>query len=136
MVAKLSGKIDEFSFLENDDSVLGRISIHNPAKPPVYDDKLSGLGFCVDSLYGNRIEVSSYEFDGRKYKYTLHFVMYDIFGLDKNDIEQRRIAFMPFGVLAGFRSWYILQHYDKYNKKYKPYISYMEFDRTFEGEIA
>lgn len=87
-------------------------------------------------MYGNRIEVSSYEFDGRKYKYTLHFVMYDIFGLDEKDIEQRRIAFMPFGVLAGFRSWYILQHYDKYNKKYKPYISYMEFDRTFEGEIS
>ena len=135
MVTKLNGIIDEFSPLENDGGVLGRISIHNPAKPPVYDDKLSGLGFCVDSLYGNRIEVSSYEFDGRKYKYTLHFVMYDIFGLDDKDIEQRRIAFMPFGVLAGFRSWYILQHYNKYDGKYKPFVSYMEFDRTFEGEI-
>ena len=103
---------------------------------PVYDDKFKGLGICVDSLYGNRIEVSSYSFDGKRFEYTLHFVMYDIYGLDSNDIENRKVWNMiPFGISAGFRGWYILQHYDKYNKKYKPYISYMEFDRTFEGEI-
>ena len=54
-----------------------------------------GLGICVDGLYGNRIEVTSYEFDGVNYKHTLHFTMYDIFGLDSSDITDNYISFAP-----------------------------------------
>ena len=114
----------------------GNSSQWNKVNEPIYNDYFSGLGICVDGLYGNRIEVTSYVFDGVNYKYTLHFTMYDIFGLDSSDITDNYISFAPpFGILAGFRAWYILQHYDEYAGKYQLFISYMEFDKTFEGTI-
>jgi len=103
---------------------------------PIYNDYFSGLGICVDSLYGNKIEVTSFKFDGKNYEYTLHFTMYDIYGLGSDDLTDNAAKFLPqFGFLDGFRSWYILQHYNKYQGNYQPYISYMEFDKTFEGTI-
>lgn len=102
---------------------------------PFYNDKFSGLGITVDGLAGNRIEVSAFKLDGKHYSGTLHYVMYDIYGLDSTDITDEYAAFFDFGVLNGFRHWYILQHWDKYEGKNRPFITYMEFDRTFEGEI-
>ena len=40
-----------------------------------------------------------------------------------------------FGLLNGFRHWYVLQHWDEFEDQNKPFISYMEFDRHFEGDI-
>ena len=73
----------------------GNSSQWNKVNEPIYNDYFSGLGICVDGLYGNRIEVTSYEFDGVNYKYTLHFTMYDIFGLDSSDITDNYISFAP-----------------------------------------
>ena len=42
----------------------------------------------------------------------------------------------PFGILFGFRSWYILQHWDKYDGDIQPFVTYMEFDKTIEGVIG
>lgn len=103
---------------------------------PYYNDRFTGLGICVDGLYGNKVEETSYKFDGANYKYTMKFTMYDIFGLDSNDITDRYVDYAPpFGMLAGFRSWYIMQHYDKYGGDYQPFITMMEFEKTFEGSI-
>jgi len=39
----------------------------------------------------------------------------------------------PKSAMSGlFNSWYILQHYKGYNKKYKPYNTYVEFEVVFE----
>ena len=100
---------------------------------PYYDDYLSGLGICVDSLYGHRIEVTSYTYDGHNYSYTLHFTMYDIFGLDASDLTNGN--YIDYGVIGMFREWYILQHYEKFEGAHRPYITYIEFDYTFKGEI-
>ncbi len=43
---------------------------------------------------------------------------------------------LDYGFLFGFRSWYILQHYDEYGGKNKPFITYMEFEETIRGSIA
>ena len=40
-----------------------------------------------------------------------------------------------FDLLNGFRHWYVLQHWDEFEGQNKPFISYMEFDRHFEGDI-
>lgn len=58
----------------------------------VYDDAFSGLGICVDGLYGNEIELISYYFDGTNYEYTLKFTLYDIYGLDSADIEANKMV--------------------------------------------
>lgn len=108
----------------------------NEINMPFYNDKLSGLGITVDGLYGNRVEVTKYEQEGNYYKCSIHFTMYDIFGLDDGDITDSYMTFAPpFGILAGFRSWYILQHWDKYDGEVKPFITYMEFDKEIEGII-
>lgn len=137
LIKSNNGNIASVKYDKNnrdDSSMVSKMS--NKVNEPIYNDYFSGLGICVDGLYGNRIEVTSYEFDGVNYKYTLHFTMYDIFGLDSSDITDNYISFVPpFGILAGFRAWYILQHYDEYAGKYQPFISYMEFDKTFGGTI-
>ncbi|MCM1399316.1 MAG: DUF3289 family protein [Clostridium sp.] len=103
---------------------------------PHYTEPFSGLGICVDSLYGNRFEITSYKFDGKNYEYTLRFTFYDVFGLDSGDIKDSGVSkHFKFGMIGGFRSWYILQHCNLYNGDYKPYISYMTFERTFQGQI-
>lgn len=57
------------------------------------------------------------------------FTLYDHFGLDQADVEK-------FGFEAGFRSWYVLQHYSEYNYAYKPFLTMMEFDVTISGTIS
>ena len=99
-----------------------------------YEDKFGGLGICVDGTYGNQNEITSYSFDGKNYEYTIKYTIYDVFGLDKNDISDPN-RLMQFGILHLFRYWYILQHYDKYNGDYKPFITYISFEETMKGKI-
>lgn len=103
---------------------------------PSYDDKFGGLGITVDGLAGNKIEVSSFKLDGNHYSGTLHYTMYDIYGLDSSDITDQYAFSFDFGLLNGFRHWYILQHWDEFAGQNKPFITYMEFDRDFEGYIS
>ena len=88
-------------------------------------------------MCGNEIEISSYKFDGINYEYTLKFTMYDIYGLDSADIEENKYVdnVSGFGILAGFRSWYILQHCNLYGGDYQPFITYASFKKTVKGNI-
>ncbi|MCL6574041.1 MAG: DUF3289 family protein [Bacillus sp. (in: Bacteria)] len=58
----------------------------------------------IHGFEGNSIELSSVRKNGSTYSGTLHFKLWDNFGLDEEDVTQQRYA-------AGLRSWYILQHY-------------------------
>lgn len=51
------------------------------------------------------------------------FKYFDHFGLEESDH-----IWAP-----GFCDWYTLQHYDRFNKAYKPFITYIEFDEPFSG---
>ena len=62
----------------DDSSMVSKM--RNKVNEPIYNDYFSGLGICVD---------------GVNYKYTLHFTMYDIFGLDSSDITDNYISFAP-----------------------------------------
>lgn len=92
-------------------------------------DITGGLTICVKDTWGNTVEVTDYTFDGEHFSGNLHFCIYDNFGLDKPDVEKTYVE------LAGFRAWYVLQHYDQLGGAYVPYISIMEFDVPFEGNI-
>jgi uncharacterized protein (TIGR03034 family) len=99
---------------------------------PVYNtdsDIINGLTICVDGLWGNKIEVSSYSISGNSYSYTLHYTLYDHFGLDQPDVEK-------YGPLTGFRSWYVLQHYSEYDSAYMPFLTIIEFDVIVSGTIS
>lgn len=90
---------------------------------------LGGLTISINDLWGSNVCITNYSFDGTRFSGTLHFTLYDHFGLDQPDVEKIYVN------LAGFRAWYVLQHSTKYNGKYKPYINIMECDIHFNGVI-
>lgn len=58
-----------------------------------------------------------------------HLRLYDHFGLDQPDVEKIYVE------LAGFRAWFVLQHYDSFNGKYKPFINIFDDYVYFEGVL-
>ena len=111
---------------------LVRLMKNNKIYQPVYNtanDKITGLTICLDSLWGNQIEVKSFSRSGNSYSGVLSFTLYDHFGLDAPDVEK-------YGFLAGFRSWYILQHNKDFNGAYKPFVTKIDFDVPFSGRIS
>ncbi len=130
-----NGDIKDLSYdIENRDNTIMVKNMKDRVDPPTYDDIWGGLGICVDGTYGNQIYITSYKFDGVNYEYTVKYTIYDIFGLDNDDISHPD-RLMQFGLMQGFRAWYIIQHWDAYNFKYKPYITYIEFEETIKGSI-
>lgn len=104
---------------------------NNDILEPVFNtpaDKINGLTICVDGLWGNKIEVSSFVVSGNSFTCSLHYTLYDHFGLDQEDIKK-------YGVFSGFQSWYILQHYDQYKGLFLPFLTLMEFSTTFSGSL-
>ncbi|MGH4120272.1 DUF3289 family protein [Clostridium sp.] len=100
------------------------------ANLPVFNlpgDILGGLTITINDTWGNNVEVRNYSVDDNIFRGTLHFNIYDHFGLDLPDVEKIYVD------LAGFRSWFVLQHYDQYIGKYKPFATVMEIDVPFEG---
>lgn len=57
---------------------------------------------------------------------TIKFHFYDHFGLDNDDNQ-----FAP-----GFCDWYILQHYDRYDGKYCPFITIIDMSCDFSGTYS
>lgn len=90
---------------------------------------LGGLTISINDLWGSNVCITNYSSNGTNFSGTLHFTLYDHFGLDRPDVEK------IYGNLAGFRAWFELQHNKKYNSKFKPYINLMEYDVYFEGEL-
>lgn len=91
-------------------------------------DYLNGMVFCLHGLWGNQIEIISYENVNGSYNCALQFTLYDHFGLDQEDVE-------TYGYIGGFRYWYVLQHYDGFNKAYKPFLTNISFVISISGDI-
>ena len=95
----------------------------------VFDiDTYTGLTFAIHQWTSSQVDLTSLHVDGNNYSGTLRFTFQDTFGLDTEDINQ-------FGALAGFRYWYILQHYDKYKGSYVPFDTIVTIDYDFSGKI-
>ncbi|GKX68963.1 DUF3289 family protein [Inconstantimicrobium mannanitabidum] len=104
--------------------------IQSNAKRPIFhswSDILGGLTMAINDTWGNNIEVRNYSVSDNSFKGVLHFNIYDHFGLDKPDVEKNYVN------LAGFRAWFVLQHYTQFSGKYKPFPTVIEFDVPFEG---
>ena len=94
------------------------------------DDMLGGLEFTIPGWSERKVDVLSLniEADG-SYSGTLRFIFKDNFGLNDPDVEQ-------YGKYHdGFKSWFILQHYDEYNEKYKPFKTVVKIDYPISGKI-
>jgi RHS repeat-associated protein len=91
-------------------------------------NKATGLTMAINDTWSNNVIIREYEFDGETFKGILQFNIYDNFGVDPPDIEKHGHRF-------GFSEWFMLQHYDGYGEKYKPFITVMQFDVEFSGGI-
>ena len=91
---------------------------------------ITGLTIAINDTQGVSISVQEYSFDGTTFSGILHFNIYDHFGLDQPDVEK------IYAELAGFRAWFTLQHYDKFNGQYKPFITNFDVEVSFEGSLS
>lgn len=92
---------------------------------PVYSDILNGLQLAVHTFHSKKITIKNYKFDGKNFSGTLHYELNDHFGLDPDDLD----------ITFGFADWFTLQHYERFNGKYKPFIVSVEHDIDFRGSI-
>lgn len=93
------------------------------------DDQTNGIAISVHGLLGNKIELVSYDLEKKEYK--IRVTLYDVYGLDSTDIEENKIQNIPTGFVEGFKSWYILQHYNTYTD-YMPYLTYMIYNEDIK----
>ncbi|UVI29389.1 DUF3289 family protein [Paenibacillus spongiae] len=107
--------------------------IQDDASYPTFStpsDNINGLTITVNDTWGNTVSVKDFSVENNRFKGVMHVRLYDHFGLDRPDVEKVYVN------LAGFRAWFVLQHYDEYDGKYKPFVSLMEMDIPFEGELS
>ena len=129
-----NGNVSELQYRDSDrDNSIMVNRMNGVIYNPYFNDKTNGLGICVDGIYGAKIEMTSFKYnkDKNQYEYTLKFTYYDIYGLDYSDLTDGYGYGTSFGILFGFRSWYILQHWSKYNGDCQPFFNYMTFEESF-----
>lgn len=86
-----------------------------------------GYTIALNDIWSTEVVIKDYELNGNSYKGSYRVTLWDHFGLDAPDLDAGKVA--AYG--AGFRAWFILQHF----RGYKPFITKITFDRTFKGEI-
>lgn len=104
-------------------------------------DRDEGLTISVNDVWGYTIHVKDYVLlSGGKFSCVLSFSIFDHFGLNVEDLR-KGVIFKDFlaqtakRMLAGFRSWFFLQHYTDFKGKYKPFITRMNFEEEFTGQL-
>ena len=93
----------------------------------VYEPSHSvALTLAIHGFQGHTVTVENFVCDGNRFSGTIKFHFYDHFGLDNDDYQ-----FAP-----GFCDWYILQHYDRYDGKYCPFITIIDMSCDFSGTFS
>lgn len=90
-------------------------------------DTIQGLRIMINDTWAYEVFISDFNSnDGVNYSLRYKVIIYDHFGLDYPDLQNQ-----TYYLLAGFRSWFVLQHYHSF----KPFITKMEFDKSLKGNI-
>ena len=78
---------------------------------------------AIHDFQGHNITVENFVCNGNSFSGTIKFHFYDHFGLDYDDYQWA----------PGFCDWYTLQHYDRFNGKYCPFITIVDMSCDFSG---
>lgn len=92
-------------------------------------DWVNGLGIAVHDVYAVRVELTELEYKEREFRGIVTYKVQDHFGLDELDVNGGK----KFEYLAPFRSWFLLQRYNRYG--YKPFITEMNFTADIKGSF-
>ncbi len=114
-------------------SVTSQYMMSSKGKPlPKFDfyqtpeSLMNGTVLTVHDIWSMRVYVEKLEYKGNQIRGTFKYEIQDHFGLDTNDIHHDLSdGFSQYEQLEGFRSWYLLQHFEGYG--FKPFITKMDF---------
>ncbi|MCS3768349.1 hypothetical protein HNP12_002423 [Aeromonas hydrophila] len=100
----------------------------------IESDVLNGLTMAINGIWAGKAEITRFERAGAHYKGNVKITFYDHFGLDLPDVgpDPDTGDTKPYGLLPGFRSWFILQHLD--TLAYKPFVTVVELNYPIQGE--
>lgn len=92
------------------------------------EDVYNGFTILIHDFHGFTVTISDYKLTNNSFSGKIHFHYYDHFGLGPEDSNYLQ--------LPGFCDWYTLQHYNRFEKKYKPFITVFDFpDVEFYGSF-
>jgi LysM repeat protein len=104
------------------------------ARTPIFHDASDirdGLTIIINDTWAYDIDLIDYQLlDAKRFKGKIKISVYDHFGLDKPDLDAN--LFKPYGVVDGFRAWFILQHL----RGYIPFWTVIETEAEFEGSLT
>jgi hypothetical protein len=90
-------------------------------------DRWEGLTLAINDTWAYEVKVADFELTGeRTFRAKLSIVIYDHFGLDRADLEDKLI-----NELAGFRAWYLLQHV----RGFRPFVTVVPFEEIVAGSF-
>lgn len=132
---------------ENSESVQKiREQVQNTVRYPKFNDREDGLMIAIHDLQGTNVYIENAKIKDDVFSGTLKFNFFDHFGLDVQDIMNEGkvlgIFTVKYSSFEGFRSWYYLQHSDKYNtsdntveRQYKPFVTNFSIDDEIKEDI-
>lgn len=136
LTSKLTSNGGNLSYLDSDTLFQSAMS---SVPLPAYNtasDYSNGLKIALNGLWGCYMEITDFSVVGNTYTGTIKYTFYDHFGLDEGDITNSSIASEFLGYTAQFGSWFVLQRYENCNGQYKPFITYITFEESFNGSIS
>lgn len=130
---KVKGNLDKLSIAEINEY------LQKNANYPDYgfENVFTGLFIAIHAMWGNNVILKSYKLKGDyHYKGILRFEFFDHFGLGGEDMSNsRRYGGILIPDLAGMRAWFTLQHYTKFEGRFKPFVNYEIVEYEFEGYL-
>lgn len=85
------------------------------------------MGITVHDTWATHITLRSLQIDNNWYRAVVHYKVQDHFGLDRDDILNKK-----FNQFHLFRIWFVLQRYNQFG--FKPYMTNMEATVDIMGE--
>lgn len=105
------------------------VSLHSRLFFNTWSDILGGLTIATNDIWAWRVEITEYTLNGKNYSGKYKAVLYDHFGLDEPDVDNSK----SYGYLAGFRAWFILQHWEHF--AYRPFMTVISLEYPFSGSL-
>jgi hypothetical protein len=98
------------------------------------DDFANGLGLMINGVQHVYVLATHYSHDAtsNRYSITLRFVLYDVFGLDDDDLREfgaTSDSVFSSSAAIGITAWWQLQH----QHGYAPLVTRVIVDRTYEA---
>jgi hypothetical protein len=124
------------SLKDNDGNIAIELSNKSIKRPSFTDrttDLWQGLLIAIHDTWAYKVLITEYQLeeDKKTYNGKMKIVIYDHFGLDEEDVRKGKEAHY----VDCFYHWFVLQHWEGFKCKYKPFITVIEKEMPFRGKL-